>query len=459
MLIRIEVANYKSFRDAQTFSMEAGSGKETPGNVIRTPRIDVLKSAAIYGHNASGKSNLLDVLYALGSVIIESARGDIPKRVPRMEPFRLDPALKDMPSRFEIHLLIGSNEYRYQLHATAERIIHEALHHRAPGKHAKWVRLLDRPDPASDDKVHVSSQFAGAAAQRDAIVTTTVPERSMVGAAAALNEKHARRVFDWFDKQLFFYKLHRDFRREEHLLDELADRLDGDATFKDVFLPLIADADFGVVDVKVVPQTTRQLELFEQATKVVRELMEKLAPDSELNIEPPLTGGLRLTHRNLVDDVDSDLSFKSESSGTRRFMALVYALMRHTKNDDLPGTVVIDELDSSLSSDLVERFLLLTHSAKYNPSGTQVVFSTHDRSLMDVPSLLRRDQIWVAEKRPDGGTELFSMADFGSQIKPNTPKSRQFAAGSYGGVPEFGPLLEDVPREPDPYTLPLFSER
>lgn len=458
MLIRLEVANYKSFRDPQTFSMVASSGTETPGNLIHTPRYDVLKSAAIYGHNAAGKTNLLDVLYAMGSVIIGSARGDIPERVPRMDPFRLDSALRDSPSRFEIELLIGADLYRYRLEATAQNITHEALHHRGAGRHDKWARLLDRSDPAGKESVFVSPRFAPAAAQRDAILTTTVPERSMVGAAAALNVEHARRIFDWFDKQLFFYKLHSDFQRQEQLLDELASRLDEDADFKAAFVPLISDADFGVVDAKVVLPSDKQLALFEKATGALREMVKKIDPDVKFHFEPPLAGGLRLKHRNRTDNVEVELHFSAESSGTRRFMALAYALMRHAENDR-PGTIVIDELDSSLSPELVQRFLLLAHSQRYNPSGTQVLFSTHDRFLMDVPDLLRRDQIWVADKREDGSTELYSLADFGSEVKPNVPKSRQFSAGRYGGVAEFGPLLEDVSRDLAPQKLPLFGDR
>lgn len=455
MLIRLEVANYKSFRDRQAFTMIAGPGREAPGNLVRTPRFDLIKSAAIYGHNASGKTNLLDVLYALGRIIVSSARGHVPDRVAGVAPFRLDAARSKAPSEFEIEVLVGESHYQWKLEATAKRITYEALYHRGPRKHGRWARLLERP--GQDGPVVVSPDFAPAAAQREALVTTTVPERSMVGAAAALNVKHARRLFGWFNSQLYFYKLHSSLQRQEQLLDELANELESDPQFKSFFLPLIADADFGVVDARVVKRDKKQLMLFEQVSAAFQEAMEKVDPDTTLNFNPPPSTALKLKHWNRADNFKADLPFHTESSGTRRFLALIYALLRH-RGSRRPGTIVIDELDSSMSPDLVQRFLLLAHNSRFNPSGSQVLFSTHDRSLMDVPDLLRRDQVWIAEKREDGATRLYSLADFGSDIKPNVPKARQFSAGRYGGVADFGPLLEDVPREAGPQTLSLFSD-
>jgi len=131
--------------------------------------------------------------------------------------------------------------------------------------------------------------------------------------------------------------------------------------------------------------------------------------------------------------------------------------MRHGERG-LPGTLVIDEFDSSLSPELSQRLVRLAHDQEVNPSGTQIIFTTHDRSLLNEPNLLRRDQVWITDKGDDGGTQLYSLADFGSEVRPNRPLGKQFAAGRFGGVAEFGPTLEAIPVPRAPQELSLFTE-
>ncbi len=441
--------------------MGAASGtNELAGNLTRSRRLDLIKTAAVYGHNASGKTNLLDVFYALGLIVIGSGRGDIPARVPAIEPFRLDHNLQNKPSQFEIELVLGADRYRYTLHATSERVIYEKLEHaREDASRQAWSNLLERFDPQSAIEPSLSTKF-GTHTQRAVVSETTVPERSMLGHGAAVDIAHARKVFDWFDNQLFFYALHRVYQRQEALLDELADRLVKDDSFKRRYLRFVTDADFGVVGANVSQISGEQLKLFEKATMALREVFAKIDYEiaDETIPQPPLTGGLRLMHRNFPDDVSTELSLARESSGTRRFMALLYILMRHGE-DDQPGTVVIDELDSSLSPELVQRLIRLAHDPEVNRAGTQVIFTTHDRSLLDEPNLLRRDQVWITQKGQDGSTEVYSLAEFGSEVRPNRPVGRQFTAGRFGGVADFGPALEAIPVRTVPQELPLFEDR
>lgn len=459
MLVRLTVENYKSFGPPQTFSMQAAAGRnELPGNLVATPTMDLIKTAAIYGHNASGKTNLLDVFYALGAIIIGSARGGIPERVPRIEPFRLDPENHNRPSRFEVELLLDDELVEYTLLTRVDRIVSESLRVKSTKPRSKWKALFTRFVDDREQATVFADKGFGKKAQRDLLGEGTVRERSMLGHAAELNVEPARRVFDWFDDQLFFYKLHSDFRRQAKLLDELADRMSHDPAFKRRFIQILGDADLGVVDAKTKPISAEQLELFEQTQDLIRRVIAPMAEQGfEIELpERPLTDGMRLTHRNWTTGYQTELAFARESSGTRRFMALLYCLMAHGEHDR-PGTVVVDEIDSSLSPELVLKLIELAHHPEVNRSGMQLIFTTHDRSLMREVGLLRRDQVWIANKGEGGHTELYSLADFGSEVKPHRAWERGFNAGRYGGVANFGPSLEALPVPREPQKLSLFE--
>ena len=456
MLVRLTVSNYKSFRNEQTFTMQAKTSlRSLPGAVLRTPTADLLKVAAIYGHNASGKTNLLDVLMALDVIVVSGGRDAIPQRgVQKVDPFRLDPILRDQPSRFEIELLLGPHRYVYALWATTERIVREKLTYRDDGGGSgRWRRLFERNQEGG---TRFGRAF-GSSARHQQLEEATVPERSMLGHAAALNIKHARRIFDWFERQLHFYDLHRAPEKQFELLADLADRLREDDVFRERYLRLIRDADVGVVDAVAEPRTAEQLELFSKFYAVLSGAMQ--AGGVEVPDTPPrsMFNDVRLIHRDEDSGRTEVFPFSCESSGTRRFMALTYAVLRHD-GGDAPVTLVVDELDASLSSELVQRLVLLAQDATTNPAGMQIIFTTHDRSLLDDPHLLRRDQMWVTQKRPGGGTDLYSLADFPSgEIRPNRPLGRQFATGRFGGVAEFGPSLDMLRVRDEAQTLPLFE--
>ena len=123
-------------------------------------------------------------------------------------------------------------------------------------------------------------------------------------------------------------------------------------------------------------------------------------------------------------------------------------LLRETVT--FPHTVVVDELEQSLSPDLLERIVRLFHDPEVNRSGSQLIFTTHERSLLDAPNLFRHDQVWFVEKKPGGDSELYSLADFEEgTLDPGVLLSKRYAAGPYGAVGRFGPAMEAAtPDEP-----------
>ncbi len=135
------------------------------------------------------------------------------------------------------------------------------------------------------------------------------------------------------------------------------------------------------------------------------------------------------------------MELDEESQGTQRFFALAGPIL-DALNDGV--LLVIDELDCSLHPLLVEKIVELFNNKSSNKNGAQLIFTTHDSSVMR-HEILRRDQIWITEKQSNGATELFSLYDFNNENRPrnNEAFERNYLSGRYGGVPSFGPILEN----------------
>jgi predicted ATPase len=138
---------------------------------------------------------------------------------------------------------------------------------------------------------------------------------------------------------------------------------------------------------------------------------------------------------------------QQESSGTLRFVALLVAILQPSQHRRL---VCIDELSASMHPDLVQRLIQIVHSSKYNPSGNQLLFTTHDTHLMNPNELLRRDQVTICEKDRFGRSTTKRLDEFQDAARSDANLQKQYLQGRFGGIPQFGPSLEDVPVDDAP---------
>lgn len=446
MLIELTVENHKSFLSPQTFSMEAARGVgELPGNLVKTPRLDLVKSAAIFGHNASGKTNLLDALYVLSEIVRRSATSDLSEDgVYGLDPHALTPEAEEAPTSFTLEVLLGRHRYRHRLVASTDAIHRETLQHaREDSGSFRWTTLFDRRD---DGDTVLHTRFATATQQR-ILVETTHSQRSIVGHAAALDVNHARRLFDWYRNGVSFFKLDRQKSHRAVVLDRLTRALGKSPAFRKRFVALLAAADVGVVDVRV-----DAMEANDAQMELAQELGSKLAAGLEavqketgvrLQLEPPHHTGLRLVHRNAETGHEAALPLMLESAGTQRFLLMLYLLLWHGK-EATPHTLVIDEMEGSLSDEMVQALIRLVHDPELNPNGSQLIFSTHFRGLLDETDLLRRDQIWITDKADTGATDLYNLSDFGRAARRGRPMAGHFSAGRFGGVADFDAALRRI---------------
>jgi uncharacterized protein len=420
MLIEFKVANFRSFHEEQTFSMVADSkrDKSHPENLIPCGDFNLLKTAAIYGANASGKSNLIKAMGTMQWLVRNSATSLKPDElIPRIDPFRLDPDSKKMPSRFAVIVLIDGIQHNYAFSVTPQRVCEEQL--TVDGD--LWFHRR-----VSDDGKEMSWKFAGPLKAIEILLKERTRDNCLVlSRGADLNVKELWPLYIWF-LRFWVWDLSES---QTAMLQWSAEKLREKPDYQEKVLALLRQADLGIgrLDYEAVPEASEKSILAglltDQKDKTPRVKVRTLHQAMGQN-------------EGELFDLEED-----ESNGTKRFFTLLYPLIEFMFEDS--WLMAIDELDCSLHPMLTRKLIELVHSPQWNKKGGQLVFATHDTTLMD-PSLLRRDQIWLVDKNEKGASELFSLHDFKNRPRISEAFARNYLAGRYGAVPRFGPLLENL---------------
>ncbi len=451
MLISFSVENYRSFADEQTLSMEAVKDNAHPEHVVDRGRFSLLKTAAIYGANASGKSNLLKALsFMVGFVRASATKMTLGDPIQGANCFRLDKARAGTPCSFDIRILLNDTEYQYGFSTTKERVHDEWLYITRNGARATNP-LFRRFDPSTGKTNWILRGHLKSA--RD-VTEKTRDNGLFLSRAAEMNVDGVKQLFSWFTGRLWNLSLASPhFMRMQHT----ANRLANDHAFLLSVGKLVRDADVGIVGLAVKKDTRLK---DPKATNSLASVMSAMAEQFSILAEGTTaaeTGKLwplsmdannmlsiQTLHR--IPDSDEIAEFSltdDESNGTQRFLGILGPILEALDRGDL---LVVDELDCSMHPHLTYKLVEMFQSAEMNPKGAQLVFATHDTNLM-TPALFRRDEIWLTEKNARGGTELFSLAEIKSdKSKPRKDDlfEKHYLAGRYGGVPSFGPSLEDI---------------
>lgn len=430
MLVEFRVANFRSFREEQVFSLVASKDDKVPGNLINTPRFNLLKSAAIYGANASGKSNLVKALRFFGWFVqVSATRMNQGDPIEGISPFRLDVASRTQPAVFEITVLIDESLYRYGFSATQERVHDEWLVVVPPGgrRQQGWFEREFNPETGRTDW-----SFRGPLKKDQDLLKERTRDNGLVLSRGAelnvtpladlfLSLKNALRIFDSSAHTEGVFHTAMCLLRDT---PDLADRIPR----------MMRHADLSIEDLRVSEEPSRPSDIFGPTTREV-----------ELAFQSFASGMLRLRLKTFHHMADSELLeefdlLKDESQGTIQFFSLAVPLVQAI---DSGATVFVDEIDCSMHPLLTRKLIELFQSPDVNTSGAQLVFTTHDSSLMDL-DLFRRDQIWLAEKNSASATELTSLYDFEERPRNTEAVERNYLAGRYGGVPRFGATFEDL---------------
>lgn len=412
MLIEFRVKNFRSLRDEQVLSLVASKDKSLQDTHTLATGINaapsLVRSAVIYGANASGKSNLIKALQYMRGVVAESATVIQPGQTYGVQPFRLDANSKEQPTEFEATFLVDAVRYQYGFSMTSERIVSEHLLVYKAFKPQRWFERRYDTDNGKD----VYEFGAGLKGAKIVWEGATRSNALFLSTAVQLNSDALRPVYDWFVNKLVIFnevqKLNRDLTVQ--MLKDAAGRRD--------ICSFLAAADISIADIDVVTQ--------KKPGQVVH--FNLVAGTTEVRNEEIEANQLRFHHVTEGGKAVFDLT--DESHGTRNLLFLAGPVL-----DILAKglTLVIDELDTSLHTLLVRELVRLFHRPEVNTGGAQLIFTTHDTALLDAPDLFRRDQIWLVEKDRNQASSLVALSEFGP--RKNEALERGYLIGRYGGVP------------------------
>lgn len=395
MLLEFRVANYRSIRDEQALNLAATSDDALAGTHLAATGLksapQAVRSAVVYGPNASGKSTLLLALNYMRAVVAESAAVIQPGQTYNVQRFKLDDDCASRPTAFELTFVLDGVRHQYAFAMTPQRIVSESLLVYRTSKPTQWFRRQLAADGETYD-YEFSAYLTG---PRKLWQDSTRANALFLSTAAQLNSELLSPVFRWIVDSIVFLPaaaiVNHDFTTALLATEE------GRATVRD----FLTSADISIADVKAVPRKGEFLvPMFQHAT-----------PKGSATFE-----------------------LQEESEGTQRLYGLAAPVL-----DVLQGgrVLVVDKLDSSLHTLLVRRLIAMFHNPAVNPHGAQLIFSTHDTSLLD-HSLFRRDQIWFTEKDADQATRLYPLSDFSA--RKQEAWERGYLMGRYGAVPFFGEL-------------------
>jgi AAA15 family ATPase/GTPase len=424
MLLRFSVSNHLSIKDEQelSFIKSALNGPEV--GVLSTPALPkdkVLPAAIIYGPNASGKSNLLDALNFMQRSVLASQRRWAPDGgIPR-EPFLLNTACINTPSRFEMDFDVKGVRHSYGFACTSSEFVEEWLY-AAPVGHQRM--LFERSGPNPGD-VKFGTHFTG---QKHSIARLMRPNSLFLSAAFQNNHSMAKEIVSAFRKIRF--------RSSLSTAPAEIDMLLKDSEFDKRIMSFLAEIGTGItkhrqIESKHPDGVKRAMRNVMQA--IWDETEEKPSDDERESFFEGLDKEIKIEFAHKSEDgTDVFFATAKESAGTRRLIPLLQDVMIALDKGDV---CVIDEIDASLHTQVCDAIIALFTNPKTNTNGAQIIVTTHDTNLLKAPNL-RRDELWMVEKSPGGASELYSLADV--KIRDTENFERGYLHGRYGAVPFAG---------------------
>lgn len=418
MLVEFRVKNFRSLRDEQALSLVASKDKSLEDThtlstgVNAVPRL--LRSAVVYGANAGGKSNLIKALQYMRAVVLESATVIQPGQTYAVQAFRLDGNSATQPTEFEVTFILGDVRYQYGFAMTPQRIVREHLLVYKAFKPQRWFERHFDADTGKD----VYEFGPGLKGAKNLWEGATRPNALFLSMAVQLNSEALRPVFDWFSNGLVI------FNEQAQLSPQTSIQMLKQADGRKQICAFLAAADISIADIEVV---TRKV-----PSQAVH--FDLVAGKTEVRSEEVEEHQLRFSH--VTEDGKAVFDLMDESNGTRNLLFLAGPVLDILRKG---LTLVIDELDTSLHTLLVRELVRLFHRPETNTGGAQLVFTTHDTSLLDAPALFRRDQVWFVEKDKDQASALVALSEFSP--RKNEALERGYLMGRYGGVPFLNPVL------------------
>jgi len=427
MLIQFSVGNFLSFKEQVTLSMVSTSISEfkDTNTFSALENLELIKSSAIYGANASGKSNLLKAMQNMRIFVHQSVEHLGKGTIPWIRNFKFSSETKNEPSFFEVVILINETLYRYGFEANAKQIINEWLYSKEKSKGSEdELFLRTNTSNINIDKKRFKEGKNLNEKTRDNALFLTV--------AAQFNGEISTRILDWF---LLSFNILDALENSFHGVDTKRKVLK-DEKFKNVAGNLLRIADFGIEGINVTKEESAPLP-FPLPENASPQLQSRINDDLSIKVTTDHT--IYNSEGKKVGVTQLDL-FRDESEGTKKFFCMLGPVFQTLVSG---GVLVVDELDTSLHSRLIWKIVRLFNSKETNPKNAQLIFTTHDTTILS-QNFLRRDQMWFAEKNRHGESSLYSLAEFELPVRKDASFEKDYLKGKYGAVPNISSELDQV---------------
>lgn len=414
MLLQYSVENFQSIRDRITLSMVASNDDLLDDNTIIFNNKKLLKSIAIYGPNAAGKTNILSSITYLTYLIIGSHKNQ-PGDELVFIPFRLDKKYEENPTKFEIVFEIDGVKYIYGCSLDKDKVYTEYLYY-YPNKRRRiiFTRDINNPEIYS---------FPIDGKRQETIRENTAENMLYLSRSANMNYEKTSVIVKWFSEKI------RSILQNSYIqgINGYTKKFcaSNETRKPHVIKSFVSKADRGIIDFNI-----EDLEVNEDVSKNLnrfpKEIRDILIEDMRRRVEFYHKGADR-------DEKEIKVAFdlSDESKGTRKMFNWAGPFLDVLENGRL---LVIDEFERSLHPHLVCYLIKLFNSNEYNRNGAQLILATHSPYLLR-PDILRRDQVWLADKNRNQGTELHSLYEFKARRFENIEKG--YLAGRYGAIPNF----------------------
>lgn len=433
MLIEFTVENYLSFKDETTFSMVADKSisKDLESNKFLEPvskKFELLKSAVIYGANASGKSNLLKSLAFMKQKVFTSFRDSLINNEESQDinNFKLSSSTENKPSMFEVIFIQNNKRYRYGFEIDNKKVCSEWLFY-VPEK--RETNLFKR----EGNKFKINESFK----EGKGLEEKTREDVLFLSLVAQFNGSISKEILDWFNKITYISGIEGRFNRSYSIL-----KAKQDPVFKEKLIHFLKKLDVGIEDINIIELSSEEQ---------LKKLPNNIPNEIKSLIEAFGTKGKSLfatIQRNKYDEQENTKELVSfdiesmESDGTKKIIALLAYWLDILENSKI---LIIDELDSSLHSLLTIEMIKLFHSTSSNPKNAQLIFSLHDTTILS-NEFFRRDQIWFIEKDPFGASDLYSLVEYkldnDTKVRNDASYNKNYLKGKYGSIPFLGNIQE-----------------
>ncbi|HMV55499.1 MAG TPA: ATP-binding protein [Rhodocyclaceae bacterium] len=429
MLIEFSVANFRSIRSRQKLSMVASPDAAhlqrnvSPG---QNNELRLLRSAVVYGANAAGKSNVLRAVETLRQLVQNSATGFQEGQAIPVTPFLLAQASCGEPSEFEIIFTADDGvRYHYCCAANSERVVKEWL---VAYPRARAQRWFEREYDAQSrtQRWWFGPNFSAERAERKVWREFTRDNALFLSTAIQLNNAQLRPVFNWITQKLIVLVpgVEMNPLLSLNLLRDLGEQ--------EQIMRFMRAADIGIDRLELREEDQPPPAVGKLAAGAVRVHFELGLPSGSA---PQTVKHLRVLawHKQADSGEEVALDIGDESDGTQKLFEFSGGWLRAL---EWGATLLVDELDRSLHPHMTRFLVGLFHSRK-NDKNAQLVFTTHDTTLLD-SELLRRDQIWFVEKDKQGCSHVYSLLEYSP--RKDEALERGYLKGRYGAIPFIGSI-------------------